>query len=168
MAEQNHVLRCRCGSVECTVEGPLIGKAVCYCDDCQAGAKQIEALGDGPPVADPDGGTALSLARLDKFAVTKGKELLVAHKLKAQSPTNRYATTCCNSGMYIGFDKGPFWVSAISNRFVGTRPKPDMRIQTRFRESSLPYPDNAPVYKTFPKSFMFKLISEWIKMKFGR
>ena len=161
-------LRCQCGAVECATDGAPISTAVCYCDDCQEAARQIEAQGSGPPVIDPDGGTGLSLVRNDRFYVRKGAELLRAHKLKAESPTSRYVATCCNSALYIGFDKGPFWVSVMRNRFTGAPPPVAMRIQTKYRTSPLPYPDDAPTYATFPKRFVAKLLWEWAKMLLGR
>lgn len=158
-------LRCACGAVECGIDGPPISTAVCYCDDCQEAARQIEALGNGPAITDADGGTALSLVRKDRFTIRKGADLLRAHKLKPDTVTNRYVTTCCNSALYLGFDKGPFWVSVMRNRFAGAPlPPVAMRIQAKYRTSSLPYPDDAPVYQSFPKSFVARLMWEWVKM----
>ena len=161
-------LSCQCGAVECAIHGAPITTDVCYCDDCQEAARQIEAQGDGPPVADPDGGTALSLVRDDRFTIRKGAELLRAHKLKPESATNRYVATCCNSALYIGFDKGPFWVSVMCNRFTGAPPPVAMRIQTKYRTSPLPYPDDAPTYPTFPKALVATLMWEWVKKLAGR
>lgn len=161
-------ISCACGAVVCAVEGAPISTAVCYCDDCQEAARQIEAQGDGPPVMDADGGTGLSLVRDDRFTICKGAELLRAHKLKPDSATNRYVTTCCHSALYLGFDKGPFWVSVMRNRFTGTPPPVAMRIQTKYRTSTLPYPDDAPTYATFPKRFIATLMWEWGKKLLGR
>jgi hypothetical protein len=36
--------RCSCGSVEIEAFGAPITSAVCYCDSCQEGSRQIEAL----------------------------------------------------------------------------------------------------------------------------
>ena len=59
-----HLLRCTCGAVQCVATGDPIGTAVCYCDDCQAAAKQIEALPGAATVMDSDGGTALTPGHL--------------------------------------------------------------------------------------------------------
>jgi hypothetical protein len=59
---KNHTTaQCSCGSVELEIIGAPIISVVCYCDDCQEGARQIEALPNARPVRDPDGGTIRSL-----------------------------------------------------------------------------------------------------------
>lgn len=156
---------CQCGQVKFAARGKPILSAVCYCDDCQAGARQIEA-GGGPPVADPDGGTALTLYRKDRFICVAGADQVRADKLKPESRTARYVADCCGSGLYIGFDKGPFWVSVMNNRLAAPRP-PEARIMTAFRTSTAPYPDAAPVYSKYPWSMMLKVLGARIAMIFG-
>ena len=107
--------------------------AVCYCDDCQKGARQIEALPNAGAVADPDGGTPYILYRKDRFACTKGADLLKSYKLKQTSATNRVVATCCNSAMFVNFDRGPFWVTAYRARFHGDLPPLQLRICTKFK-----------------------------------
>lgn len=53
-------------------------------------------------------------------------------------------------------------------RYSGELPDVEMRTQTQFRSSTLPYPDAAPTYKKFPLSLFGKLISARIAMLFGR
>lgn len=161
-------VRCQCGQVECAVAGEPISTAVCYCGDCQEAARQIMASGNGPPVMAADGGTALSLVRDDRFKVVKGADLLRAHKLKPDSATNRQVATCCNSAVFLNFDKGPFWVSVMRDRMSEPQPPIAMRIQTKDRTSTLPFPDDAPAYKSFPKIFVVRLLWEWAKKTIGR
>lgn len=161
----NTTAACQCGEVRFETRGKPILSAVCYCDDCQAGARQIEAAG-GPPVADPDGGTALTLYRKDRLTCVAGANRLRADKLKPASRTVRYVADCCASGMYIGFDKGPFWVSVMNNRLAAP-PRPEARIMTRFRTSVAPYPDDAPTYAKYPASMLAKLLAARIGMIFG-
>ena len=73
---------CACGRVELKAFGRPIVSSVCYCDDCQKGARQIEALPDAGAVSDPDGGTAYVLYRKDRFECSKGGDLLKRYKLK--------------------------------------------------------------------------------------
>jgi hypothetical protein len=141
--------------------------AVCYCDDCLAAARAIEASG-GPPVADDDGGTALSLFRNDRFSHSKGAELLTAHKLRENSPTSRMVASCCNSAMYLAFADTRFWVSVMNNRFVGEKPLIESRLAVEFRDPALPWPDGAPRYHGYPKRYLFRLLGQWIAMKLGR
>lgn len=168
MADAALALQCECGRVECQSKRPPMLTATCYCDDCQAAAKEIKADGTGPQVADPDGGTALSLLRIDGFRTVKGAELLVPHQLRKSSPTSRVVASCCNSAMYISFTDRRFWVSAMTNRIVGKKPTIQSRLAVKFRNSALPWPDDAPRYATWPKRYLFLLLVQWIAMKLDR
>jgi hypothetical protein len=165
---ETHLLRCQCGAVECVGQGAPILTVVCYCDDCQAAARALEALPVAPLVMDPDGGTALTLFRANRFAATKGADNLVPHKLKPDSITNRMVASCCNSAMYLAFDKGPHWVSTVSNRLVGAVPPVKFRVMTRYRRSTLPFPDAAPTAKGFSLRFLGSMIRDAIAVKLGR
>jgi hypothetical protein len=61
--------RCSCGSVEIEAFGTPITSAVCYCDTCQKGSSQIEALTNAVPILSPDGGTEYILYRKDHNAI---------------------------------------------------------------------------------------------------
>src|SRR5258708_10182510 len=119
------------GSVDCQEIGAPIWSAVCSCDDCQEGARQIEALPNASPVADPDGGTAYVLFPKDRLKCLKGAPLLRNHKIKEKSPTNRVVATCCNSAMMINFDDGKPWVSAHRPRFQRNAPPFHIRVMTK-------------------------------------
>lgn len=69
--------------------GAPILSAACYCDDCQEGARQIEALPSASPVLDGDGGTEYLLYRKDRMKLSKGGDLLRHYKIKDDSPTIR-------------------------------------------------------------------------------
>lgn len=165
---ETHLLRCLCGEVECIGQGTPILTVVCYCNDCQAAARAIEALPGAPLVMDPDGGTALTLFRANRFAATKGSEKLVSHKLKPDSVTNRMVASCCNSAMFLAFDKGPHWVSTVRNRLVDEVPPVKYRVMTKYRTSTLPYPDAAPTAKGFSLRFLGSMIRDAIAVKLGR
>jgi hypothetical protein len=163
-----HLLRCQCGAVECVAQGEPIGTAVCYCDDCQAAAQQIEALPGATAVMDPDGGTGLTLFRASRFAAIRGADQLVPHKLRPDSITNRMVAGCCNSAMFLSFDKGPHWVSTMRNRFVDELPPIQFRHMTKYRTSTLPYPDNVKTHPKFPLRFLGTVLGDWMAMKIGR
>jgi hypothetical protein len=64
-AKNSTMVRCSCGSVELECIGAPITSVVCYCDDCQEGSRQIEALPNARPAQDPDGGPdTLSIAEI--------------------------------------------------------------------------------------------------------
>ncbi|MET4206057.1 hypothetical protein [Bradyrhizobium sp. LA2.1] len=162
------IASCACGSVEVKALGKPIVSATCYCDDCQKGAAQLEALPNAPAVRDPGGGTAYVLYRKDRFECSKGAELLKSHKLKDISPTNRVVATCCNSAMFVSFDRGPHWVSAYRARFHGELPTLQARICTKFKPEGVVLSDDVPSYRSYPPGLMVKLLASRIAMALGR
>lgn len=117
---------------------------------------------------DADGGTALTLFRASRFTITRGHDKLAAHKLRPDSATSRMVARCCNSAMFLAFDKGPHWVSTLCNRFTGQRPTIQYRLMTRYRTVTLPYPDAVSTYPKFPIRFLAAVLSDWVAMKLGR
>ena len=159
---------CSCGGVELKAFGAPIVSNVCYCDDCQTGSRQIEALSDAGPVSDPDGGTAYILYRKDRIECSKGSALLKSYKIKDSSVTNRVVASCCNSAMFMGFDKGPFWVSAYRARFRGDLPPLQARICTKFKPDGVALPDDVPSHRGYPPGLIFKLLASRVAMLLGR
>src|SRR5918997_4397482 len=104
------IARCSCEGVELGALGDPIMSAVCYCQSCQEGSRQIEALPYGRPVCDSDGGTAYVLYRKDRIEYSKGSQLLRGYKLTDESPTRRVVASCCNSPMFLDFEQG-HWLS---------------------------------------------------------
>jgi hypothetical protein len=160
------MVRCSCGRVELEATGAPIMCAVCHCDDCQEGARRIEACGQ---LQDAAGGTAYVLYRKDRVRWSKGAELLQGHKLKDKSPTNRMIATCCNSAMLMSFDRGPYWVSVYRDRFQDDVPPVEMRVNTKFIPAGAVLPnDGVPAYATASVKFVAKLIAGKIAMMLGR
>jgi hypothetical protein len=158
---------CACGRVRCEARGAPIISAVCYCDDCQRGGAQIEALPGAPAVVDPDGGTPYLTYRDDRFRCVSGAELLSGYKIKDGAPTRRMVASCCNTGMYLKFGPG-HWVSAYRGRFAGDAPPIEMRNQTRFRSGGLPIPTDAPSYRGYPPKLLWRLLTSRLAMMLGR
>jgi hypothetical protein len=155
---------CSCGSVELEAIGAPITSVVCYCEDCQEGSRQIEALPNARPVQDTDGGTAYILYRRDRVKSLKGALLLKSHKIREKSPTNRVVATCCNSAMFLNFDDGKHWVSMYCARFQGNIPPLQMRICTKFKPENGDVPSDVPSYSSFPLKFLAKLLAARIEM----
>ena len=107
------IVACSCGNVELECIGAPITTVVCYCDDCQEGSRQIEALPNARPAQDPDGGTAYVVYRKDRLRCSRGASLLKGYKIRTISTTNRVIATCCNSAMFLNFDDGKHWVDAM-------------------------------------------------------
>ena len=155
---------CACGSVELVSVGAPIVSSVCYCRDCEQGSRQIEALPNAGPVRDTDGGTSYILYRKDRIECAKGASLLKSYKIKESSVTNRVVATCCNSAMFMNFDKGPFWVAAYRSRAQGVLPALQMRICTRDRAPGTLLSDDVPSYPGYPFSLMAKLLASGVAM----
>ncbi len=159
---------CACGRVELEASGKPIVSSVCYCDDCRKGAAQIEALPNAGAVRDPDGGTAYILYRNDRIAVTNGAELLKRYKLEETSITNRVVATCCNSAVFMNFDKGPHWVSAYRARFHGDLPPLQMRICTKSKPDGVELRNDVPSHRGYPPALIVKLLTSRVAMLLGR
>jgi hypothetical protein len=157
---------CACGGVRCEGVGAPIVSAVCYCADCQEGARRIEALPGAPRILDEDGGAAYLTYRDDRFRCVAGEEKLVACRLKDDAPTRRMVASCCNTGMFLKFEPG-FWISSYRLRFSGDLPPIEMRNQTRDRRAETPIPSDSPSSPRFPMRLFAKLIRARIAMSFG-
>ena len=161
------IVRCSCGSVELEASGTPIMVTACYCDDCQEGGRHIEALPNAQPVLDADGGTGDLMYRRDRVECTRGAELLREYRLKEESPTARVVATCCNSAMYLDFEKG-HWLSVYRARFVGDVPPLEMRVQTKFVPENTIVADDVPCYPGYPLRFVVKLVAARISMLLRR
>lgn len=159
--------RCACGGVEIAATGKPILTAVCYCQDCQAAAKVIEALPNAPKVTDGAGGTPLVLQRKDRMTVIKGGEVLKDFRLKPDSPTRRVVASCCNAMMFLDFQKG-HWFSMHRDRFGAAAPAVEMRVNTKSAREGVALPEGGGVYKTFPFKFIGKLLMARFAMMIGR
>ncbi|MDT8894344.1 DUF6151 family protein [Halomonas sp. I1] len=167
MTRSTAISRCACGDVELEVTGSPILGAACHCDDCQAGSEQIERLDDAPPILDEAGGTAYLLYRKDRVRCPKGDEHLRDVKLKSTSPTSRIVASCCNTFMYLDFQRG-HWLSMNRAQFVEYDWPVQVRIQTRFKPEGSTIPDDAPSYSAYPFKLIGKLVVARIAMLFHR
>ena len=160
--------RCACGNVEVDAVGAPIISVACYCDDCQEGSRQVEALQGAPAVLDPDSGTTYTLYRKDRVRYSKGAELLKSLKIREKTDTNRVVATCCNSAMLMKFDDSKHWVPVYRARFGSNAPPLEMRICTKFKSGSGTLPTDVPSYPGFSLKFVGKLLGARIAMMFGR
>jgi hypothetical protein len=161
-------IRCACGSVEIEVTGAPIACTVCYCDTCQEGSRQIDALENAPPILDPDGGTAYVLFRKDRIRYSKGTELLKGLKVDEKSPTNRVVATCCNSAMVMRLGDALHWVPVYRARFQSDMPPLQWRICTKFRPANVEIPRDVPSSPMYPPGLMWKLLTSKVSMLLGR
>ena len=168
MRNKNHkTVQCSCGNVEIDVVGAPILGATCYCDDCQEGARQIGALEGASALMDEDGGTELLLFRKDRVQCLKGSDHLQDFRIKDDSPTRRVVATCCNTAMFLDFQKG-HWFSIYRGRFGDQAPPIQVRIQTKYRPGNGSVDNPVPDYKSYPLTFIAKLLAARIGMLLGR
>lgn len=162
------IAACTCGSVEIEASGAPIVSAICYCDDCQEGARRIEALPGAARILDAAGGSAYVVYRRDRVMCTKGAALLEPHKIRATSATNRVVATCCNSAMLLNFDDRKHWVDIYRNRIRGQAPPAQMHMCTRFAQPEHHIPSDVPRYKGYPFKLVAKLIKARLAMSMAR
>jgi hypothetical protein len=161
------IVSCSCGTVQFEALGPPIIVVACYCDDCQQGARQIQALPHAPLVQDPDGGTPYLLYRKDRLRCSRGAELLRDLRLRETSPTRRVVASCCHSGMYLDFQKG-HWLCIYRSRFAGEAPAVQMHIQTRFRPAGTRQPAGVPESAGHSLTVVARLLAARLAMLLGR
>jgi hypothetical protein len=161
-------IHCACGSVEIEVLGAPIACTVCYCDTCQEGSRQIEALKNAPQILGPDGGTAYVLYRKDRINYSKGIELLKGLKVDGNSKTSRVIATCCNSAMVMRLGEAMHWVPMYRARFQGDIPPLQWRICTKFKPANAEIPKDVPSSPMYPPGLMWRLLTAKISMLFGR
>lgn len=151
---RTHTASCACGAVEIALTSPAIAALSCGCDDCQAAGAALEALPGAPAFREACGATPAALFPKTALKVIRGRDKLTAHRLHPRSRTRRMVATCCNSFLYITFDRGPFWVDVPLARLTDA-PAPRWRIQTRFLPS--PPPDDLPNHPKYPAALIWRI-----------
>lgn len=159
---------CTCGSVTLKLTGKAIACLSCYCDDCQAGARQIEALPGAGKVTRDGGGTEYVMYREDRMAIRKGAAHLNDVKLSDDSATSRVVASCCNAAMCLNFSDSRHWVSLYRARFEDDAPPLDVRMCTKFKPEGAVIPDDVPSVSSYSLKFMGKLVLSRVAMAFGR
>ena len=170
MAEPSRIrktARCACGSVELEAIGLPITSAACYCEGCQEGSRRIEALPNGRAVCGPDGGTAYVLYRKDRVECPEGSRLLRGLKLRDESSTRQVVAACCDSPMFLEFEKG-HWLSIYRTALRGVLPPLEMRVHTKSKPPGSDLPNDIPNYPAYSAKFMAKLFAAWIAVLLRR
>lgn len=160
--------RCQCGQVEIHAHGKPMSTVVCYCDDCQTGARYVENLHNAPRVLNAQGGTSVTLFPRHRVTYTKGKELLRPHKNRETTATNRNVASCCNTLMSADFDNWIPWITLYEHSAAGNFPDKEMHIYTKFSPAREAIPQDLPSYKTFPISLPWKIVKTAIAVQLGR
>jgi hypothetical protein len=107
------------------------------------------------------------LYRKDRVEYTKGSALLRGLKLRDGSSTRRVVASCCDSPVFLEFEKG-HWLSVYLRALRGEVPPPEMRVHTKSRPAGTDLPDDVPSYSGYSLKFMAKLFGAWIAMLLRR
>jgi hypothetical protein len=161
------IAACACGKVRIAASGPPTASAVCYCDDCQAGGRQLEAAGAQHDFRDAWGGTEYASYADARLHVVDGQSLLRGYKLREAAPTTRYMTTCCNSAMLLKFANG-WWTSLYRIRLGDEAPPLQMRTNVTCAADPAAVPKDVPHASGFPARLLLRLVAGGIRTGFRR
>jgi hypothetical protein len=159
---------CSCGRTELEGRGEPLSVVACYCDDCQAAGKQIDALPTGHGGASADGGTLSVLFRKDRVRTLRGSELLVDHKLRPESQTIRGIASCCNSNMLTRFES---WFPFVALRTFSVNVasvRPQVCLCTKFAPDAASIAHPVPKHSGFPIGLVLKLMTAKVQLGFQR
>jgi hypothetical protein len=157
MAEERFA-SCHCGKVRFRALRKPIVSAVCYCADCQAGGRQIEAAGARQDFRDAWGGTAYLTYRNDRIECIEGASLVQGFKIREDAPTTRYITTCCKSAIYLKYGPG-WWTSMYRVRFGDAAPPIEMRNNVEHAQNRSTLPADVPTFGGFAPWMIARLLS---------
>lgn len=165
MTQPNH-LSCRCGQFQLRLERAPILCAECHCTSCRTAGAQLQQLPAAEPVLEDNGGTRFVLYRKDRVFFTRGRELLREHRLTPTSPTRRVVASCCNTPVFLEFQRG-HWLSLYSRLWPASqRPAIELRTMISDRADGPPLPQDVPNARYQSFGFMVKLLGAWIAMGF--
>jgi hypothetical protein len=160
------MLRCSCGAVEFEARGKPILTSICYCDDCQKGSREIESLTMAPRILDKNGGSSYVLYRRDRVACVRGEQFLQEYRQAGEAFTKRVVASCCNSAMFLDFEKG-HWLSLYRDRFGDRAPPVQMRVQTKYKPEGATIPEDLPSSPGFSLGFVMRLLGAKLAMLIG-
>lgn len=93
--------------------------------------------------------------------------MLRGYKLTDESSTRRVVADCCDSPMFLEFEKG-HWLSMYRSALRGDLPPLQMRVHTKSRPAGVHLPNDVPNHRGHSLKFMAKLFGAWIAMLLRR
>jgi hypothetical protein len=158
MTQQARV-SCSCGQVQLQLDKTPILVAECHCTSCRTAGAQLRQL-------EANGGTQFVLYRKDRVHFTRGFELLREHRLTPSSPTRRVVASCCNTPVFLEFQRG-HWLSVYSRLWpANERPAIEMRTMISDRTDAPALPNDVPNARHQTFGFIAKLLGAWVAMGF--
>jgi len=157
-------LGCACGQVALQTQGRPIVSVECCCASCREAGARIQALAGAPACATSAGATPFVLYRKDRVRLLEGADRLKAFRLKPASPTRRVVAACCNTPVFLEFDKG-HWLSLYGCLWPEpTRPAAEMRTMTGDLPADARPSDEIPGGRGASVAFFARLLGAWIAM----
>lgn len=159
-------LACACGKVRLEVRGPPIVSSECCCDSCQKAGARLQGLPSAPQLLGPYGNTRFVLYRKDRVSFPAGAELLREFRLKPGAGSRRVVAGCCNTPMFLEFEKG-HWLSVYGVLWAdGTLPPLQMRTMAGDLPAGVRLPDDVLNARRQSLAFFAKLLGAWAAMGF--
>ena len=159
-------LACTCSKVVLELSGDPMISAECHCDSCRAGSTTLQALAGSPTFMEPNGGTHYVLYRKDRVSFKQGSEYLEQFRLKGDSPSRRVLATCCNTPVFLEFEKA-HWLSLYACMWPDrSAPAAEERTMISDMPDSSVLLDDIPNMKHQSLTFYRKLLGAWIMMGF--
>lgn len=138
----------------------------CCCTTCRDAGRRFETLEGAPRVMTDLGTVPYLLYRKDRVAFERGQDELREHRLQPEDPTRRVIAACCNTPMFLEFQRG-HWLSMYADRWPDAqRPPLQTRTMCRSIEDGVTLPDDVPNPATHSPRFMLRLLSAWARMGF--
>jgi hypothetical protein len=163
---QHTDLSCACGQVKLELDRTPILTAECHCTSCRTAGAALQQLAAARPVLEANGGTRFVLYRKDRVHFTQGAELLKEYRLTPRAPTRRVVASCCNTPVFLEFERG-HWLSLYSHLWPeAARPAIEVRTMTSDLADASVLPNDVPNAKHQSLGFMAKLLGAWIAMGF--
>jgi hypothetical protein len=163
---QTTLLSCACGQVHLRAEGAPIVNVECCCNSCRTAGTRLQTLPTARPMLEPNGTTRFVLYRKDHIHVVQGAAHLKEHRLTPASKTHRVIATCCNTPVFLDFERG-HWLSLYGCLWPEDKlPALEMRTMTMDLPSGTKLPNDVPNPSRHTLSFFAKLMRAWIAMGF--
>lgn len=155
---------CACGQVAFELSRTPIMTTSCHCESCRTAGAQFAA--HGAETRDRLSGTPFVLFRKDRVRCLAGGERLADHRLSPEATTRRVIAQCCQTPMFLEFEKG-HWLSIYRDRLPpGDRPPVELRTMTVDQPDGVPLPDDVPNLPRHSGKFMWRLFAAWAAMGF--
>lgn len=159
-------LTCACGHTRMDVTGDPIASVECCCTSCRNAGARMQQLAGAPCFLTDYGATPFVMYRKDRVRIVAGQDTLKSYRLTPEASTRRVIASCCNTPLFLEFEKG-HWLSLYAEIWAeGAAPPPTMRTMTGDLPDGTQPPADIPNPRTHNIGFYVKLLGAWVAMGF--